>query len=147
MHLTPPPQVREALSRTVAAGASDLQGDSAICYRPINASGDCYIRWQQISVSAPASAYVISMTVVIDSRMRAYHAGFFQTAMYVPGDMVGRGFRVNCGAPGSGGVPGFGRSYDYILRARYTDSSTSSSRGAALCPADIVPAYLPLVWR
>ena len=87
------------------------------------------------------------MTVEIDSRLRAYHSGFFQTTMYIPGDMVDPGYRVNCGAPGSGGIPDFGRVYSYTLRARYTDASTSTNTGTALCPADIVPAFLPLVLR
>jgi hypothetical protein len=147
VQLTPPPAVREVLSRTFVAGVSALQSDSAICYRPAGASGDCYIRWQQIGVSAPASAYVVSMTVEIDSRLRAYHAGFFQSTMYIPGDMIDPGYRVKCGAPGSGGLPEFGRVYSYTVRARFTDASENTNTGSSICPADRVPAYLPLVRR
>ncbi len=61
----------------------------------------CYIQWDYLQVSASTSQYIISMTLAIDGQMRAYHAGFFQTSMYVPTDIFRPGLRVTCGPPGS----------------------------------------------
>ena len=69
-------------------------------------------------VTATPGQYMISMTVMINDRLRAYHQGFFQNAMYVPSDMMGMGFRVPCGTPGASGVPDMGIIYSYTLRAR-----------------------------
>jgi hypothetical protein len=143
---TPAP-VRDALPRTIAASASALSNPDAVCYRPAAATADCFVTWSSISTSAPASQYVISMTVEIGGRLRAYHTGFFQNSMYIPPEMTDSGYKVTCGAPGSGGMAEFGRVYSYTVRARYTDSSISMNTGSVLCPADIVPAWLPLVRR
>lgn len=147
IQLTPPAPVHDALPRTIGASASALSNLDAVCYRPAVATADCYVTWSSISTSAPASQYVISMTVEIGGRLRAYHAGFFQNSMYIPPEMTDSGYKVTCGAPGSGGMAEFGRVYSYTVRARYTDSSTSTNTGSVMCPADIVPAYLPLVRR
>jgi hypothetical protein len=70
---------------------------------------------------------------------------FFQTAMYVPSDFYGTGFKVTSGIPGSGGVPGMGRTYTYAIRARETGGGVTSNTGAVVCPADEIKIHLPLI--
>jgi hypothetical protein len=84
------------------------------------------------------------MTLMIDGRLRAYHGGFFQTYMDIPGDLYAQGFKVTCGMPGSGGVPGLGKSYSYIIRAAETGGLKSANYGSVYCPADVVRVLLPL---
>jgi hypothetical protein len=87
------------------------------------------------------------MTVMIDDQIRDYHAGFFQTSMYIPGDMLGDGFRVTCGAPGSGGYANLGMAHSYTLRAKETGGLKAANYGSVYCPADVVHVYLPLSRR
>ena len=103
----------------------------------------CYITWHHLSGTASDSQYVVSMTISIDNRLRAYHAGFFQTSMYVPGDMYGPGFQVTCGPQGAAGM---GSTYAYTLRARETGGLSAANYGSVTCPG-VNLVYLPAVRR
>ena len=136
------------------AGQRERQGDpnaplisfidspSATCYQPVRHTDICYVQWQYLNVTASSSQYIISMTVEIDGKFRAYYGGFFQTSMYIPGDMSAPGFRVTCGPPGAGGNPSLGSAYSYTLRARETGGLKAANYGTVYCPADIVPPEL-----
>jgi hypothetical protein len=123
---------------------SFIESPSPTCYRPIPGTGACYIQWSYLHVTAGSGAYVISMTVAIDGHVRAYSSGFFQTSMTIPGTMTGPGFGVTCGTEGSGGTPGWGRTYAYTIRARDTGGLSSANYGTVTCPADTVRIFLPL---
>lgn len=138
---------READGGIDSPAISFIDSPSATCSLPVASTGACYIAWNYLYVTAATGAYVISMTVSIDNQLRAYHSGFFQNAMYIPGDMIEPGFKVSCGAPGSGGRPDWGKSYPYVIRARETGGLTAANYGTVTCPADIVKIYLPLLIR
>ena len=137
----PEPPRREAGAPEI----SFIDSPSATCYRPVESTGSCYIQWNYLQVAATSPEYIISMTVAIDGRLRAYYGGFFQTSLYVPGDMHGPGFEVTCGFPGAGGVPGMGNTYNYTIRARETGGLGSSNYGAVTCPADVMDVFVPLI--
>ena len=124
---------------------SFIDSPSATCYLPVPHTNACYIQWQYLNVTASTSQYIISMTVSISNEIRAYYSGFFQTSMYIPGDMQSPGFRVACGEPGSGGKPEFGMAYPYIVRARETGGLKAANYGTVYCPADTIRLYLPIV--
>lgn len=126
---------------------SFIDSPSPTCYLPAPGTGACYIQWEYLSVTTAASSYIISMTVAIDGNLRAYHTGFFQTAMTIPGEMTAPGYRVTCGPPGSGGIPGWGNIYAYQIRARDSAGLQAANSGSVRCPADTVMAYLPFVRR
>lgn len=134
---------REIQSEIESPTISFIDSPSATCYRA--SVGTCYIEWSYLSVSASASQYIISMTVSINDRMRAYHSGFFQTSMYIPGDMLGPGFKVACGWPGASGAPELGYSYPYVIRAAETGGLKSANYGTVTCPADKGVVFLPIV--
>ncbi len=139
-----PQHPRDAGNVPLAPTISSIESPSPICYRPIAGTGACYIRWSYLYVTAGSGAYVISMTVAIDDHVRAHASGFFQTSMTIPGAMTGPGFRVTCGTEGSGGTPGWGRSYAYTIRARETGGLSAANFGTVTCPADTVRVFLPL---
>ena len=122
---------------------SFIDSPSPTCDQPDSSRNTCYITWNYLYVTASASQYVISMTVSIDNRLRAYHSGFFQASMYVPGDMYGRGFKVACGPRGAGGL---GNSYAYTLRARETGGLGAANFGSVRCPG-VYLVYMPIVRR
>lgn len=124
-----------------APAISFIDSPSATCYLPRPGTDACYITWNYLNVSASTPQYIISMTVNISNQMRAYFSGFFQTSMFIPGDMLGKGFRVACGTPGSGGNPYLGNQYSYTIRARETGGLRSANYGSVTCPADQVPLY------
>jgi hypothetical protein len=121
---------------------SFIDSPTAACVRPKDRSPGCFVQWSNLGVSAGSSQYIISMTVQIDGRFRAYYSGFFQNAMNVPPEMYSPGFRVACGVEGSGGVPGMGRAYAYTLRARETGGLGAANFGTVICPAETVGPYL-----
>jgi hypothetical protein len=63
------------------------------------------------------------------------YQGFFQTSMYVPYNMHGKGFRVACGALGSGGDPERGNAYAWTINARDSAGLESANYGTTYCPA------------
>lgn len=138
---------REIQGDVEAPAISFIDSPSAMCYRPAVGTGICYIQWRYLRVTAASSQYIISMTLTIGDRLRAYHAGFFQTEMYIPGEMYGPGFRVACGATGASGVPGLGNTYTYTIRARETGGLTSANYGSVTCPADVPNIAMPLMLR
>lgn len=121
-----------------APAISFIDSPDATCYLPRPGTNNCYITWRYLYVSAATSQYIISMTVNISNQNRAYFSGFFQNSMYIPGDMLGKGFRVACGIPGSGNVPGYGRKYPYTIRARETGGLSAANYGNITCPGDYV---------
>jgi len=122
---------------------SFIDSPSATCYQPDSSRNTCYIEWSYLYVSASASQYIISMTVSIDNRLVAYHSGFFQTSMYIPSDMMGRGFKVACGLRNASGL---GNSYAYTLRARETGGLDAANYGSVTCPG-VYLLYAPLIRR
>jgi hypothetical protein len=112
-----------------------IDSPSATCYQPDAARDECLINWYYLSVSASPN-YMITMTVALNSVGRIAHTqGFFQTSMYVPYNMLGRGFKVACGAPGGGGNPNLGNAYAYTIRARDSAGLKSANYGTTYCPA------------
>lgn len=122
---------------------SSIDSPSPTCYQPDSSRNTCYITWNYLYVSASASQYMISMTVNIDNRLRSYHSGFFQTYMYISGDLYGRGFKVACGPRGAGGL---GNTYAYTLRAQDTSGMGAANYGSVRCPGMYL-VYMPLVRR
>ena len=122
---------------------SFIDSPSASCYQPDASRNTCYVTWNYLYVTAGTSQYIISMTVNIDNRLAAYHSGFFQNYMYIPGDMFGRGFKVTCGPRGPNGL---GKSYAYTLRARETGGLGAANYGSVTCPG-VHLLYAPLVRR
>lgn len=139
--------VRSAGGDARAPAISFIDSASPTCYAAAPGTGACYVEWEAMYVEAAAGSYIISMTVSIDDRVRAHHSGFFQRSMYIPGDLVAPGYRVACGAVGSGALPGLGATYRYAIRARDTDGLTAANHGAVTCPADTATAFLPLIRR
>lgn len=138
---------RETSGNGRAPDISFIDSPSPTCYRPATGTGTCYIQWEYMNVTASAGAYVISMTVSIDNQIRAYHAGFFQTSMYIPGTMTGMGYKVTCGAPGEGSLVFWGNTYPYTIRARETTGLTAANYGSVTCPADLAQIFLPFIHR
>jgi len=143
----PQPPRREIQGESESPTITFIANTTATCYRPIAGAGECYIQWNYLSVAASSPSYIISMTVSIDGRLRANHSGFFQTSMFVPGEMYDPGFRVTCGFPGAGGVAGMGNTYSYIIRARETSGLAAANYGSVTCPADVVQVFVPLIVR
>jgi hypothetical protein len=61
----------------IEAPAISSFSNSPTYYRQAAGSGVCYIEWSYLYTSASSGSYIISMSVTIDDRLRAYHAGFF----------------------------------------------------------------------
>lgn len=114
---------------------SFIDSPTATCYRPQELGQACYVEWNYLYVAATSPQYIVSLTVEIDGRLRAVFEGFFQTDMYAPSGMYAPGFRVACGQPGEGGVPGRGKQYATTIRAAETGGLTAANYGSVLCPA------------
>jgi hypothetical protein len=136
---------REAGGDARSPDISFIDSASPTCHLPVAGTGACYIEWSYLYVEAAAGSSIISMTVTIDDHVRAYHAGFFQTSMYIPGDMTKPGYKVSCGELGSGGTPNLGAAYAYTIRARETSGLSSANYGTVSCPADVARGYLPMI--
>ncbi len=138
---------REFQGDAEAPAISFIDNPSPTCYRLAKGTGTCYIKWQYLRVTAASTQYIISMTVTIGDRLRAYHAGFFQTTMEIAGDVYGPGFRVACGPSGASGIVGLGNTYTYTIRARETGGLSAANYGSVTCPADVPNIALPLMLR
>lgn len=141
------PPHREVSGDVQAPAISFIDSPSATCSRPVAGTGACYIEWNYLYVTAAPSSYVISMTVSIDNRIRAYHTGFFQSSMYIPVEMTAPGYKVTCGRPGSGSNALWGKTYNYILRARDSAGLSATNYGSVTCPADEARIFLPVMQK
>jgi hypothetical protein len=112
-----------------------IDSPSATCYQPDRALDECYLSWYYLAVDA-APNYMITMTLTLnESGPIAHTQGFFQTSMYIPYNMLGNGFKVSCGALGSGGNPLLGKAYAYTVRARDSAGLKGANYGTVYCPA------------
>lgn len=107
------------------------------CYQPDSAQDVCYINFYRHYVESAPATYMRAMTVTIQSKIRAVYRGFFQNSMYVGYDMQSPGFKVQCGALNSGGVPTMGKSYTYSIEVKDSDNGWSGNYGILRCPAYI----------
>ena len=144
---TPEPPRRELQGNVEVSAISAIDSPSPTCSRPVAGTGRCYIQWSYLSVAASSPGSIISMTVTIDGRLRAYHAGFFQASMYIDGQVYGPGFRVTCGLPVGDGSTGLGNTYNFSILARESGGSMAANYGSVTCPADVVHVNLPLVQK
>jgi hypothetical protein len=130
------PSSQDALPNSSQAPAIGfIDSPSALCYQPDTRQNVCYLNWYYLSVSASPN-YMISMTLALNNvGTVANVAGFFQTSMYVPYNMLGQGFKVVCGSPGAGGDASMGNSYAYTIRARDSSNLSSANYGTVYCPA------------
>lgn len=136
---TPQPNRTEA-----ASGISFIESPSATCVVLKQGSGACTINWSYLYVTSD-TGYMLNMLIKINSKIVAYHQGFFQTYFYIDGAMYGDGFRVPCGLPGEGGTPELGRVYSYEIRATATGPLSAVNYGSVTCPADTVRSNLPVL--
>jgi hypothetical protein len=143
----PPENRQERQGNPAAPEISFIDSPDAFCYRPELKTDTCFVDWSYLSVSASSSQYIISMTVAIDGRLVATHWGFFQTSMYVPGELYDGGFRVSCGAPRTSGLPNLGGSHTYVLRARETGGLAAANYGTVICPTGLERVFLPVMQR
>ena len=87
---------------------------------------------------------MISMTVALSGTNPVANVqGFFQTSMYIPGDLFGPGFQVSCGPRGPGGM---GNTYAYTVRASETGGLSSANYGSVTCPG-VMLVHLPVIRR
>lgn len=111
-----------------------IDSPSATCYQPDATRDECLINWYYVSVGASPN-YMITMTLSLNDRGPIAHTqGFFQTSMYVPYNMLGKGFKVACGNVGAGGNPTLGNAYAYTIRARDSAGLSSANYGTVYCP-------------
>lgn len=143
----PPPSTAVPQRQAAVPAISFIDNPSATCYRPQAGTGACYIEWGYLNVTADSGSYIISMTVAIDNQVRAYHAGFFQTQMYIPAEMTAPGYRVTCGVPAPGSTTGLGNSYRYTIRALESSGLSAASYGTVACPADVAHIFVPLIQK
>jgi hypothetical protein len=127
---------------THAPAISSIDAPTPACVLPRPGTDACYIVWSYLLATANPS-YIISMTVEIDEQPRGRYQGFFQTAMYVPTEMLS--FRVSCGVPGSSEVVGTGEDpnnwglrHSYAVRGRDSAGMRTANYGSVVCPADQV---------
>ena len=143
----PDPPYREAGADKESPTITSIESPSATCYLPTAGTAACYIQWDYLYVTAAPGAYVISMTVGINDRLRAYHSGFFQSAMFIPSGMTAPGYKVVCGVSNDPNMAGWGNTYRYTIRARDTTGTKAANYGSVTCPADLVHIYMPFVRR
>ena len=144
---TPVVQRREVIGEIESPTISFISNPSATCSLPAPGTGACYIQWEYLNVTAASSSYIISMTLQIGDRIRAYHTGFFQNSMTIPAGMTAPGYKVLCGEPNPAGPPGLGNSYNYITRARDSDGLSAANYGTVTCPADVAHIFLPIIQK
>lgn len=131
---------RESEITTVPANGDEPQisfidSPTAACFQPDPAQDVCYVNWYYMSVSASPD-YIVWMMAEINAIGKvARYSGFFQTSMYVPYNMNGKGFKVACGALGAGGDPEWGNAWAWTLRARDSAGLSSANYGTVYCPA------------
>lgn len=118
-----------------------IDSPTATCYQPDPAVDECFINWYHLSVDANPN-YMINMWAILNATGPvAIYQGFFQTSMYAPYNMHGRGFRVACGplvvSEDPTVTPDHGNVYGYTIRARDSAGLTSANYGAVYCPAFI----------
>ncbi|MDI6696748.1 MAG: hypothetical protein QME21_16995 [Anaerolineales bacterium] len=112
-----------------------IDSPTATCYQPDSTQDACYINWYYLSVNADPN-YMIAMTVTLNAiGVVARLHGFFQTSMYAPYSLFDRGFKVACGALGSGGSPTLGMAYSWTINARDSANLKSANYGTVYCPA------------
>lgn len=118
-----------------------IDSPSATCYQPDPEVDECFINWYYLSVSASPD-YMINMWVTLNSIGGvAIYQGFFQTSMYIPYGMHGRGIKVPCGplvvSDDPTVTPDHGNAYAYTIRARDSGGLKSANYGTLYCPAYI----------
>ncbi len=114
---------------------SRLATQMPFCYQPDPAEDVCYINFRQNSVQAGTDKSMFGMTVTIAGEVRVLYRGFFDSSLNAVYGMHGDGFKVQCGAPGEGGVPSMGASYRlYIIAEENATGVKSANSGTIRCP-------------
>lgn len=122
-----------------ASAIGFIDSPSAIC-RKVGKGNDCVISWYYMSVGASPN-YMIEAWFLVDGALVSRVAGFFQTSMYVPAEQLE--FPVKCGGAGMTplpeptpfpGMPPYGRTYSWTIRARDSANLSAANYGSVTCP-------------
>lgn len=108
--------------------------------RKVAKGNDCIVSWYYVSVNASPN-YITDAWVLIDGAIVGHNGGFFQTSLYVPSAQLE--FEVKCGTAGTSplpqptpfaGMPPYGRSYPWVIRARDSSGLSAANYGTVVCP-------------
>lgn len=137
------------------AGKAPLIGfiasPGASCSQPNPRKDDCHVNWTYVSVDAAPNS-MVAMWALLETDVALKVSGFFQTSMYVPGQSLGPGFSVPCGAPiddpnSCPSPPGryvplkVGNSYADTVKALDSAGLRSANYGTVTCPAFVGAGY------
>lgn len=139
------PSALHPQSRT-SPDISFITSSTPLCYQVDPALNRCLVRWETLAVQSTAPAYMQTMTVTINSRVRAVYQGFFTRSIYVTSAMLGQGLVVPCGALGAVGDPVYGLSHSFAIHAVDTEGLKSANYGTFRCPG-VRLVYLPMMLR
>ncbi len=127
------------------AAAPIISVQTPACYQPVPEANACYINWAHVDVASDSTlaSYIVAISITVDSRLRAYHMGFFQTTAQLDPGLRGAGLKVSCGPRR---VDGMGNTYLWQIGARNSNAQSSLAEGTVLCPGTYLD-YLPMLRR
>jgi hypothetical protein len=129
--------VREitAPSQTLAVqpAISFIESPSDTCYKPDPTQDACCTNWYYNSVSASPDYNYHDADHQLGGH-RGQDLGVFPGVGACPVQQLGEGFKVLCGALGSGGNPDLGATHAWTIRVRDSAGLSSANYGTVYCP-------------
>lgn len=116
------------------------------CQQASTLSGACAIAIANISATGSDATFE-RITISINGKTRANLQGFFDSAGYLNGAMLGDELKVACGGKGAGGDPNYGNLYTVQIQANMYANSPSTDTANVYCPYYDGKVYLPDIAR
>jgi hypothetical protein len=126
--------------------ATTLLVSNPVCVQVASVPGVCQINLRSIAASGSGGS-LLGVTVGISGKLRARFNTFFENDVNMTASMLGGGFRVTCGLPGSGGLSGLGRVYSVTISTVVSSGSSLTDTSNVACPAYKRMIYLPIIRR
>ena len=114
------------------------------CVQVHSTSDACSIQIDYVIASGSDPTFS-RLEILVNSKLRVYMPGFFESFAYLTHSMIPDGLRVTCGRSNASGLPDYGQAYTLTANAYMVDGTSATDSMTVFCPAFDGRTYLPLL--
>jgi len=137
-------QLRGEPVQAAPAASVSLTMSNPVCVQALPASGTCSIQFASLYAAGSDTSFS-RVEVLVNSKLRAFMTGFFESSAYLTYDMLPGGLKVKCGRPNASGRPDYGLSYSLVANAYMVDGTSAFNSSTVFCPAYDGKTFVPLI--
>ena len=129
-------------AQAVPSSSVSIALSNPACVQVRSTSGACSIQFNYVIASGSDSTFS-RLEILVNSKLRVYMPGFFESFAYLTHSMLPGGLMVACGRSNAGGSPDYGQAYTLTANAYMADGTSATDSTTVFCPAYDGETFMP----